>query len=273
MNASGSVSLAASIIIAVACIAAIAVGGASAAVNIALLIIMFMAILVAVRIIYVQKERRRIRKEYEEWIRETEETQEGVTSAEGNSRIYIIFDTETTGLPRNPFAPASNTRNWPRLVQLSWILEDDKRTRISEGDYIIRPDGFTIPQKVTRIHGISQERAEREGIPLSTAIEMFMKDFNMATLAVGHNIAFDKRVVAAELIRLGMEDTVSSKPSYCTMLHGREVCKITGMFGYKCPKLQELHKALFGCNFDNAHNSAADAAATEECFFKLRIKN
>lgn len=192
------------------------------------------------------------------------------TESRRSNDMYIFFDTETTGLPRDYDAPASDTRNWPRLVQLSWILEDATRTRISEGNYIIRPDGFTIPYDVTRIHGITQERAEREGIPLRTAIEKFMKDFNMATMAVGHNIDFDKKVVGAELIRLGMVDTMNSKKSYCTMLHGTDICKLPGPYGYKWPKLQELHRALFGCKFNDAHNSASDVAATEKCFWKMK---
>ncbi len=33
--------------------------------------------------------------------------------------MYLFFDTETTGLPRNWHAPASDLANWPRLIQLA----------------------------------------------------------------------------------------------------------------------------------------------------------
>jgi len=36
--------------------------------------------------------------------------------------MYLFFDAETTGIPRNYKVPASDHRNWPRLVQIAWLL-------------------------------------------------------------------------------------------------------------------------------------------------------
>lgn len=58
--------------------------------------------------------------------------------------MYIIFDTETTGLPRDYNAPMSDVDNWPRLVQIAWQLHDAKGKLLSNHNYIIRPEGFTI---------------------------------------------------------------------------------------------------------------------------------
>lgn len=55
-------------------------------------------------------------------------------------KLYIFFDTETTGVPRDYKAPTTDTRNWPRMVQLGWILMDSKENKLSQKDYIIRPD-------------------------------------------------------------------------------------------------------------------------------------
>lgn len=38
--------------------------------------------------------------------------------------MYLFFDTETTGLPKNYKAPASDSDNWPRLVQIAWSIYD-----------------------------------------------------------------------------------------------------------------------------------------------------
>ena len=38
--------------------------------------------------------------------------------------MFLIFDTETTGLPNDFSAPISNTNNWPRCIQLAWQLHD-----------------------------------------------------------------------------------------------------------------------------------------------------
>ena len=58
--------------------------------------------------------------------------------------MYMVFDTETTGLPANFNAPISDTDNWPRIVQLAWQIHDDMGELILHKDYIIYP----LTQKV-----------------------------------------------------------------------------------------------------------------------------
>ena len=80
--------------------------------------------------------------------------------------MYIIFDTETTGLPRNWKAPMSDTDNWPRVVQIAWQLHDDMGRLIESKDYLIRPEGYNIPYDSEQIHGISTQLAEEQGVRL-----------------------------------------------------------------------------------------------------------
>ena len=117
-------------------------------------------------------------------------------------KLYIFFDTETTGVPRNYKAPTTDTDNWPRLVQLGWILMDDKGNKLAQHDYIIRPDGFEIPADAASVHGITTEKALEEGRDLAEVIDEFMADFDKATFIVGHNVSFDQNIVGAELVRL-----------------------------------------------------------------------
>lgn len=184
---------------------------------------------------------------------------------------YLFFDTETTGLPHDYEAPACDTLNWPRMVQLSWILTDSKGNVLSTHDYIIRPDGYEIPEKSASIHGISTEKAMSEGLPLDSVLVVFAATLDSAEYIVGHNISFDIHVVDSEFFRRGVDVQLSSMKSYCTMLAGTDYCKLPGRYGhYKWPKLQELHKILFGVEFDGAHNSAADVEATCKCFWEMR---
>lgn len=183
---------------------------------------------------------------------------------------YLFFDTETTGVPRNYKAPSSDTRNWPRLVQLAWILTDENGNRIHTGNQIVRPDGFVIPTDAARVHGITTQRAMVEGIPLNEVINQFKADLEAATCIVCHNVEFDKKIVGAEMIRLGMRDEVGRKKSHCTMLSSTNFCRIRGYYGYKYPKLQELYWKLFGEDFDDAHNAMSDIEATERCFWELK---
>ena len=186
---------------------------------------------------------------------------------------YLFFDTETTGVPKDYNAPASNTENWPRLVQLGWILTDKDGEEISSGNYIVKPDGFVIPSEAAYVHGITTEKALSEGESLKTVIDCFLADAKRAKCYVGHNISFDQHVVGAELCRLSMVDSVSNGESICTMKTSTDYCKIPGYYGYKWPKLQELHKILFGFDFEEAHDAMADISATKKCFFEMKKRH
>ena len=183
---------------------------------------------------------------------------------------YLFFDTETTGVPRDYKAPASNTNNWPRLVQLGWILSDENGMTISSGCEIVKPDGFVIPADAARVHGITTQKATREGKTLREVIDSFLKDARQSKIVVGHNISFDQHIVGAELFRLGITDSISNAKSICTMEIGTGFCKIPSYNGYKWPKLQELYRKLFGTNFEDAHDAMADIKATKKCFFEMK---
>ena len=183
---------------------------------------------------------------------------------------YLFFDTETTGVPRNYKAPSSDTRNWPRLVQLAWILTDGDGCRIHTGNMIVKPDGFIIPADAAKVHGITTQRAMAEGVDLKEVINQFKCDLDVATCIVCHNVDFDKKIVGAEMIRLGMRDEVGKKRSICTMQSSTDFCRIRGYYGYKFPKLQELYWKLFGEDFNDAHNAMSDIEATERCFWELK---
>ena len=149
---------------------------------------------------------------------------------------YLFFDTETTGVPRNYKAPSSDTRNWPRLVQLAWILTDGDGSRIHTGNMIVKPDGFIIPADAAKVHGITTQRAMAEGVDLKEVINQFKSDLDVATCIVCHNVDFDKKIVGAEMIRLGMRDEVGKKRSICTMQSSTDFCRIRGYYGYKFPR-------------------------------------
>src|SRR5210317_712108 len=115
--------------------------------------------------------------------------------------MFLIFDTETTGLPNNYKAPISDTDNWPRMVQLSWQLHDDQGDLLEVKDFIVKPEGFDIPFNATKIHGISTKRAQEEWHELNFVLEEFNKALEKAKFNVGHNIEFDLNIVGCEFYR------------------------------------------------------------------------
>ncbi len=184
--------------------------------------------------------------------------------------MYLFFDTETTGLPKNWKAPVTDLNNWPRLVQLAYLFYDLNGNKISGGDYIIKPEGFTIPADASRIHGISNERANLEGQPLLQVLQDFKALIDQADYLVAHNMSFDEKIVGAEFLRNRMNDSIASKRKICTMQSTTNFCAISGPYGYKWPKLSELHYKLFRTGFEEAHNAAVDINATAKCFWELR---
>jgi len=186
--------------------------------------------------------------------------------------MFLIFDTETTGLPRNWNAPLSDGDNWPRLVQLAWQLHDVSGTLLSRGNVIIKPEGFTIPFNATKIHGISTDRAMNEGVALIDVVSQFLGDLEKAKYAVGHNVSFDVSIVGAEMIRLGLDEELLTKfASIDSKDEATDFCAIPGGKGgkFKWPTLTELHEKLFGVAFKEAHDAAYDVDATAKCFFGL----
>jgi len=187
-----------------------------------------------------------------------------------NNNIYLFFDTETTGLPQDWKAPVSDTNNWPRIVQIAWVLSSQDNGRLESKDFIIKPEGFSIPKESSDVHGISTEQAYEEGKDLLDVLTEFDKDLRNSTRLVAHNISFDEKVLGAEFIRKGIENDFFEKRRLCTMQKSTDYCKLPGRYGYKWPTLSELHITLFGKDFEDAHNAMGDVIATENCFWKLR---
>jgi DNA polymerase-3 subunit alpha len=185
--------------------------------------------------------------------------------------MFLIFDTETTGLPANYNAPVTDIENWPRLVQIAWECHDKNGILLEAKNYIVKPSGFIIPFAAEKIHGISTEKALADGFDLAFVLEEFNQTLEQSKLATGHNIDFDRNILGAEYVRTGIPNALSPLSFCCTKEESTEFCALPGGKGgkFKWPTLAELHKKLFQEDFEEAHNAAADVAATARCFFEL----
>jgi len=194
------------------------------------------------------------------------------TIESGNFGTYLFFDTETTGLPANWQAPVGDLENWPRLVQIAWVLYENG-AKVSQSDFIIKPEGFAIPVASSSIHGITTEIAEKEGVLLQLVLNQFQGLVMRADFLVAHNISFDEKIVGAEFLRKNMPNGLVAKKTICTKEISTNFCAIPsvhGRSGYKWPKLSELHLKLFGAEFIDFHNALADVTATAKCFWEMK---
>ncbi|WP_445737663.1 DNA polymerase III subunit alpha [Mariniflexile sp.] len=186
--------------------------------------------------------------------------------------MYLIFDTETTGLPKRWDAPITDTDNWPRCTQIAWQLHDALGNCIEHQDYLVQPDGFNIPYDAEKIHGISTELAQEQGIPLAEVLQKFNDALSKTKFVVGQNVKFDLNIMGAEFVRADVANPLQELPvlDTCTE-HTASLCQIPGgRYGkFKLPTLTELHEFLFNKPFSEAHNATADVEATTRCFFEL----
>ena len=185
--------------------------------------------------------------------------------------MFLTFDTETTGLPKNFRAPVSDSDNWPRLVQLAWQLNDSKGKLISNNSHIIKPKDFSIPFNSEKIHGISTEIAIRKGKEINEVLEEFENDLIKSKYIIGHNINFDINIIGAEHFRKKFKSTIEEKLKIDTAQISKSYCNLKGGFGggLKMPKLIEMYEFLFKEKFSDAHDASFDVNATAKSFFKL----
>ena len=186
--------------------------------------------------------------------------------------MYLIFDTETTGLPKRWDAPITDVNNWPRCVQIAWQLHDASGKILEHQDFLVKPEGFNIPFDAERVHGISTALADEEGSDLLTILEKFNIVLSKTQFIVGQNLGFDVNIMGCEFHRMGVNSPMSSIPilDTCTEVTA-SLLKLPGGRGgkFKLPTLTELHSFLFQSPFAEAHNATADVEATSRCFFEL----
>ena len=189
--------------------------------------------------------------------------------------MYIIFDTETTGLPKRWNAPLTDSENWPRCIQIAWQVHADSGELLSHEDYLIQPDGFTVPYDAEQIHGISTALAEQQGRPLDEVLTLFSTALEQAEYVGGHNVTFDLNIMGAEFLRLGDHNPLEEAQVIDTCTEETaQLCQLPGGRGgkFKLPTLTELYIHLFGAGFGEAHNATADVEATTRCFLELLRK-
>ena len=189
--------------------------------------------------------------------------------------MYIIFDTETTGLPKRWNAPLTDSENWPRCIQIAWQVHADSGELLSHEDYLIQPNGFTVPYDAEQIHGISTALAEQQGRPLDEVLTLFSTALEQAEYVGGHNVTFDLNIMGAEFLRLGDHNPLEEAQVIDTCTEETaQLCQLPGGRGgkFKLPTLTELYIHLFGAGFGEAHNATADVEATTRCFLELLRK-
>jgi len=115
-----------------------------------------------------------------------------------------------------------------------------------------------------RVHGISKSMVA-EYAYIDGYIDTFLECIDKSDYIVGHNIAFDMRMLQQDCQRIGKAYDWDCVKTFCTL---RDINHIEDL-PKKNPKLGLLYSHLFGKSFDNAHDAMADIEATKDCFVEL----
>lgn len=208
---------------------------------------------------------------------------------------FLVFDTETTGLPKTKYISPSTLDLWPYIVQFSYVIYDSSLNDIVlSKDYIIKlPESILISEDCSKIHGITNEISNNNGITINEVLNEFFYYLRGADKLIGHNISFDINMIKIELLRIihnkldtpkqiklykfDLHYITNYKNIYCTLQESIDFCNIKAInkFGkeyLKYPKLIELHQKLFNSSPNNLHNSFNDILVTLRCFMKLNHK-
>ena len=183
--------------------------------------------------------------------------------------LLMFIDTETTGLPKDYNGSLRDFGNWPRVIQAAWVLTTLSGDVVSKSNFDVFPDGFSIPQSATDVHGITNEEAEMYGHDLGEVLDHLSSDLTKSLFVIGHNIKYDSDVLAVEYLRKGQMNMMLGTHQLCTMKSTVNFCRISELHGYKWPSLEELHYKLFESSIENAHDALNDVMATKDCFFEL----
>lgn len=191
---------------------------------------------------------------------------------------FLIFDTETTGIPPNNMRNVThrNCMNYPRIVQISWVLLDRSFLMVDSSEYIIKISDPTLSNS-TRIHGITQSMSDRKGLPIEFVLDKFLKDVQKVKVLASHNYEFHSNMVYSEFMRLNRfdYDAMLEAFTFCTMEQGRDFCKIySSSYGYKAPRLSELVLHCFfngdmRIPFNSKNNAKSDALWSAKCMQRL----
>ena len=194
----------------------------------------------------------------------------------------LCYDTETSGLPL--WNEPSEHPDQPRVVQLCAELFDDQSGVVYNAlNFIIKPDGWTIPDEVAAVHGITTEIALAHGLPMRAVLPVFLSLWKQADIRLAHNESFDMRMVRIEIKRdHGFSEDFADKwkaaPAYCTQAKSSPILNLpptekmlaAGRKHAKSPNLGEAYEFFTGSKLENAHNAAVDVAACKAVYLAIK---
>lgn len=177
------------------------------------------------------------------------------------SAVYLVFDTETSGLP--DFKAPAEAEHQPRLASIHMIMCDAGFNIVWEAGFFIKREGWSMSPEATAKNGISDALLDAKGIPVIDVLNLYSSCVLFGLVVVAHHAQHDCKIMRGELRRAGMDDLFEKTRNICTMRAMAEQCRLPkkGGRGYKWPKLAEAYAHATGLSLTEPHKAINDARA------------
>ena len=185
--------------------------------------------------------------------------------------MFLIFDTETSGLWRDDLPDDHPSQ--PHLLQLGAALYDAKWNRTGSLNALIRPDGWSIEPGAMEVHGITEARAIRHGIPVVAALAALAGFAANSRRTIGFNVEFDRKVISSAILRAGGDGLWWRRKAptfFCTMEASTPIMQIPGKWGFSFPKLPAAYRFFYPHDaWESRHDAEDDMEHTRLLYVAL----
>lgn len=203
------------------------------------------------------------------------------TTLAAAANLALFYDFETNGLPL--WSEPSEDPRQPHITQAAAQLVDLKtRITVASMDLIVMPDGWTIPDDIAALNGLTTERALAVGVPETLVITALLAMWRRASVRVGHNQSFDARIGRIAIKRQLGDESLAEEwkdgAAQCTALLAKPICQLPATDKmkatnfknqFKTPDLAEAYQHFTGCALADAHQAGADVEACKKVYFGI----
>jgi DNA polymerase-3 subunit epsilon len=182
----------------------------------------------------------------------------------GENVKALIFDTETTGLPKNRTIKLDKQ---PDIIEFYGQMVNLKTGKIGpKWGTLIKPRkplsdtlGPGEKKTISQITGITNEML-KDAPSFKDVSKQIVKMIRNSPVVIAHNLSFDAEMIDIELERLKI-----------ALEWPRKICTVEATIAMKGFRLNltKLHLELFGKEFEDAHRAKGDVDALTPCCIEL----
>lgn len=162
----------------------------------------------------------------------------------------LWFDYETGG-----FKPSRDCE----IVEAGWVVTEGSNLSVVKKCNRIVKVAHPIDPRAVKVHGITYERCQSEGVPWGDVASEMLEDLEGCVAVAGHNVAFDVRFSTFWFEQAGLE--WPDLQAICTQDLAKRWVPSSE---FKSRKLEKLYENFVGISRGEAHRALYDVEMTIE---------